>query len=93
MIKTDTYKLILDEKIRNDLTWQDLADMLHIKNAQNVIDAAHRGNLSDSYVKLAEALGCDIVISLVKRPHDITQFIWKVSPGRKYKGRGTSDMK
>lgn len=84
MVSTDPYRLIMERKEELDLTWQDLADRLRIKYPQNVMDAARRGNLPDSYVKLAEALGCDIVIQLKPRPSDPKAFAWKVSRGRKY---------
>ena len=45
MVRTDTYKEIVDLKTRCDVTWQDLADRLQMKYGQNVIDAAHRGTL------------------------------------------------
>lgn len=84
MVRTDTYKEIVDLKTRNDVTWQDLADRLGMKYGQNVIDAAHRGTLPANFVQLAEALGYDIEIRFVQRPHDMKEFVWKVSPGRKY---------
>lgn len=84
MVLSDTYKLILEQKTRKDMTWHDLAEKLNYKYDQNVMDAARRGNLSDSFVKLAEALGCDIVITLKDRPSDPKEFSWKVSAGRKY---------
>lgn len=84
MVRTDTYKEIVDLKTRCDVTWQDLADRLGMKYGQNVIDAAHRGTLPANFVQLAEALGYDIEIRFVQRPHDMKEFVWKVSPGRKY---------
>ena len=84
MVLTDTYKLILEQKTRQDLTWEDLAERTGIKHDQNVMDAARRGKLPQSYVKLAEALNCDIEINLKPRPTDPKEFIWKVSSGRKY---------
>ena len=88
MVLTDTYKLIIERKERVAMTWQDLAERLQQKYAQNVMDAARRGTLADSYVKLAEALGCDIVIELKPRPSDPKAFVWKISSGRKYEGEG-----
>ena len=85
MILTNTYQMIIEEKARRDMTWHDLAVILKYKYDQNVMDAAKRGNLSDSFVKLAEALGCDIVISLKPRPSDPKEFSWKISAGRKYR--------
>ena len=84
MVRTDTYKEIVDLKTRCDVTWQDLADRLKMKYGQNVIDAAHRGTLPANFVQLAEALGYDIEIRFIQRPHDMKEFVWKVSPGRKY---------
>lgn len=88
MVLTDTYKLIIERKERVDMTWQDLAEKLRQKYAQNVMDAARRGTLAESYVKLAEALGCDIVIELKPRPSDPKAFSWKISSGRHYDGKG-----
>lgn len=70
------------------MTWDQLADIMGYKYSQNVMDAARRGNLSDSFVKLAEALGCDIVIELKPRPSNPKEFSWKISPGRKYERKG-----
>lgn len=83
MVLTDTYQMIIDRKEACGVTWQEIADRSGIRYAQNVIDAARRGTLAPSFVNIADALGCDIEISLKPRPRDPKEFVWKVSKGRK----------
>lgn len=85
MVLTDTYQLIIDRKEAVAMTWQEIGERSGIGYAQNVIDAARRGTLAPSFVNVAEALGCDIVITLKPRPADPKEFLWKVSKGRRKK--------
>lgn len=68
MVLNDTYADIIALKVERGLTWEELRDRIGTKYAQNVMDAAHRGELAKSFVDLADALGADIEIKLVRRP-------------------------
>lgn len=85
MVLTDTYQLIVDRKEAVSMTWQEIGERSGIGYAQNVIDAARRGTLAPSFVKVADALDCDIEIILKPRPTDPKEFVWRVSKGRRKK--------
>ncbi len=67
MVLNDTYSDIIALKVRRGVTWEELRRATNTVYLQNVMDAAHRGNLPQSFVALAEALGADIEIKLVER--------------------------
>lgn len=67
MLLNDPYADIIAIRAKNDLTWKEIAEKMQTAFPQNVMDAAHRGEPSPSYVKLAEALGYDVYVDLVKK--------------------------
>lgn len=67
MLLNDTFADIVSAKVQQNLTWEEIAKRMNVRYSQNVIDASHRGNLADSYIELAEALGYDVEIRLVMR--------------------------
>ena len=67
MVLNDTYADVIAVKVRENLTWEEIADRMGVRFSQNVMDAAHRGNLPESFVKLAEVLGYDVEINLIRR--------------------------
>ena len=67
MVLNDTYSDVVALKVHRNLTWEEISDRMNIRFSQNVIDAAHRGNLPDSFVKLVETLGYDIEIQYKNR--------------------------
>lgn len=68
MVLNDTYSDIVYAKVQTGMSWADVAAKMHTCHHTAAIDAAKRGNLPEQYVKLAEALGFDIIIQLV--PHE-----------------------
>ncbi|MBO5662619.1 MAG: helix-turn-helix transcriptional regulator [Alphaproteobacteria bacterium] len=66
MVLNDTYADIIAIKVWRNLTWDEIASRMGMQYLQNAIDAAHRGNLPENFVKLAEVLGCDIEINFVE---------------------------
>lgn len=70
MVLNDTYSDIIARKVQLNLTWEDIARKMHTAYYQNVIDAAHRGNVPQGFIDLAAALDCDIEIALIPRKNN-----------------------
>lgn len=68
MVLNDTKADIVYAKVQSGLSWGDVARKMGTCHHASAIDAASRGNLPDAYVRLAAALGYDIIIQLV--PHE-----------------------
>lgn len=68
MVLNDTYNDIVYAKVQTGMSWSEVAAKMHAGHHTAAIDAARRGNLPEKFVKLAEALGFDIIIQLV--PHE-----------------------
>lgn len=73
MLITNTYDLIQARKNDLAMTWTDIAEKMGILHMQNAMDAARRGTLPDNFVKLAEALDCDIEVRLVPRKVEVPE--------------------
>lgn len=69
MMLTDTYEIIQYRKNALGLTWTDIAEKMGIRYMQNAMDAARRGTLPENFVRLCDALGCDVAVVLF--PHDL----------------------
>ncbi len=91
MLKNDPKREILAHKARLDLSWTDIAERMGAAYRQSPQQMAECGSPSSGFIRLAEALECDVEVKLIPRPHDPKQFVWKVSPGRKYRGKGTEE--
>lgn len=69
MMLTDTYEIVQYRKNALGLTWTDIAEKMGIRHMQNAMDAARRGTLPENFVRLCDALGCDVAVVLF--PHDL----------------------